>query len=406
MPEGADAGDDPRTAADALAVGWAVADPVDWRVEYANVAFEAWFPREPGDDLLTKRLADLNTDRANKRIAKGRPFVFETEIRSGARPTALRTTLREVHHEGRRVIIVETLDVTKYKEVEHMLDSFSKLADRNKIQLERANRALEQKTEELGQAYDLIKAQKDRMERELQVAREVQQNMMPINFVPTHSQCTVAAVLKPALEVGGDFFDFFYVDSDRLCFLVGDVSDKGAASGLFMAAAKTLIKAHAMRAESTAGIVSRVNRELAANNDSCMFVTLFLGLLNLQTGEIVFTNAGHDPPYLVRDGVDPELVLARNGLPLGVLDDAEYTESEITLKPDDLLLVYSDGVTEAMDREGKVLGHERLEELLAGDKSATPESTVRALAEGVEAFEVGTPQSDDVTAIALKFHGP
>jgi sigma-B regulation protein RsbU (phosphoserine phosphatase) len=173
-----------------------------------------------------------------------------------------------------------------------------------------------------------------------------------------------------------------------------------------MAAAKTLIKAHAMRAESTAGIVSRVNRELAASNDSCMFVTLFLGLLNLQTGEIVFTNAGHDPPYLIRDGVDPELVLARNGLPLGVLDDAEYTESELTLEPDDLLLVYSDGVTEAMNREGEILGHERLEELLAGDKSATPESTVRALAEGVEAFEVGTPQSDDVTAIALKFHGP
>jgi serine phosphatase RsbU (regulator of sigma subunit) len=405
VPEGAGAGENPHAAADALAVGWAIADTVDWRVEYANAAFDTWFPSRHGDDLLAERLDGLQTERARKRISRGRTFVFETEIRSGARPTVLRTSLREVDHDGRRVLIVETLDVSKHKEVEHMLDSFSKLADRNKIQLERANRALEQKTEELGQAYDLIKAQKDRMERELQVAREVQQNMMPIDFAVTHEECTVAAVLKPALEVGGDFFDFFYVDTDRLCFLVGDVSDKGAASGLFMAAAKTLIKVHAMRAESTAGVVSRVNRELAVNNDSCMFVTLFLGLLDLRTGEVVFTNAGHDPPYVIREGVEPELVLARNGLPLGVMDEAEYSESEITLEPDDLLLVYSDGVTEAMNSEGEVLGSPRVEELLTTDQALTPESVVRALAERVETFEDGTPQSDDVTAIALKFHG-
>ncbi len=160
------------------------------------------------------------------------------------------------------------------------------------------------------------------MERELQVAREVQRNMMPIDFAPSHEECMVAAVLKPALEVGGDFFDFFYADKDRLCFLVGDVSDKGAASGLFMAAAKTLIKMHAIRAESTAAIISRVNRELAVKNDSCMFVTLFVGILDLTTGEVVFTNAGHDPPYLVRSRQRPELMSHKNGLPLGVDDEA------------------------------------------------------------------------------------
>ena len=300
-----------------------------------------------------------------------------------------------------------------------MLDSFSKLADRNKIQLEKANQALAQKTEELKEAFDLIKAQTDRMARELEVARQVQMNMLPRDFTPNHTECTVAGTLKPALEVGGDFFDFFYVDSDRLCFLVGDVSDKGAASGLFMAAAKTLIKAHALRAESTAGIVARVNRELSVNNDSCMFVTLFLAILDLKTGEVVMTNAGHNPAYRMRRERDLVSLSDRNGPPLGIVEAADYTESSMVLEPDDLVVVYSDGVTEAMDQEKRMFGETRLEELLVDDKVSTAESVVRTIADAVTAFEHGTLQSDDVnatgslslirddvTVIAIKYHGP
>ena len=136
MGEGDVSGVSIRAAADALSVGWVIADPVEWRVEYANLAFETWFPPPPGDDLLAKRLDDLNMDRARQRIAKGRTFVFETELRSGARTTALRTSLREGDHGGHRVLVAETLDVSKHKETEHMLDSFSKLADRNKVQIE------------------------------------------------------------------------------------------------------------------------------------------------------------------------------------------------------------------------------------------------------------------------------
>lgn len=401
--------DDPaasiRAVADSLAVGFAIADAVEWRVEYANLAFEKWFPRPPGDDLLVERLTGLDVERARKRIAKGRKYNFDTELKSAARRTAVRTSLREADHGGRRVLIAETLNVSKHKEVEHMLDSFAKLADRNKVQLEKVNQDLKRKTEELEVAYDQIKAQKDRMERELQVARTVQENMMPRDLTPNKDECTVAAVLKPALEVGGDFFDFFYVDNKRLCFLVGDVSDKGAGSGLFMAAAKTLIKSHAAGAESTAEITFRVNRELAANNDACMFVTLFLAILDLRTGEVALTNAGHDPPYLVRRGQSPELIPCRNGLPLGVQDEAAYTESIIVLEPEDLIVVYSDGVTDAMNTEQEVFGRGRMEALLARDELRTPESAVRAIAEAVEAFEGGTTQSDDVTLVGLKFHG-
>ena len=162
--------DDPaaiiRAVADSLAVGFAIADAVEWRVEYANLAFEKWFPRPPGDDLLVERLTGLDVERARKRIAKGRKYDFDTELRSAARTTVLRTSLREIDNGGRHVLIAETLNVSKHKEVEHMLDSFAKLADRNKVQLENVNQDLKHKTEELEVAYDQIKAQKDRADSE------------------------------------------------------------------------------------------------------------------------------------------------------------------------------------------------------------------------------------------------
>ena len=392
--------------AKSLTTGLAVADVVNWDVEYANQSFDVWFPDPPDDLSLAGRLVGLNVDRARRRIDKGRSYVFESELRRGARPIALRTTIREIELDGRRVLLAETTDDTKRKEQEHMLDSFAKLADRNKNQLEKANQALLRKTEEVKKAYDTIKAQKDRMERELEVARQVQMNMLPRNFVPNHSECTVAGLLAPALEVGGDFFDFFYVDSDRLCFLVGDVSDKGAASGLFMAAAKTLIKAHAIRAESTAGIVARVNRELSINNDSCMFVTLFLAILDLRTGRVLLTNAGHNRPYRIRPGQNPELIPDLNGPAVGVIEGAEYTEGTIVLDPGDSMVVYSDGVTEAMNREKQMFGEKRLEALLSLENEIKPTAVVRSMSDAVATFEDGTEQSDDVTVIAVKFHGP
>jgi hypothetical protein len=204
-----------RSLADSFSVGLAIAGTEDWCVEYANQRFQEWFPASADDLSLPGRLAGFNEDRARRRIEKGRPYAFDVEVKTGARTTALRTTLREIEQSGRRFVLVETVDVTKQKEQEHMLDSFAKLADRNKNQLEKANRALEKKTAELKEAYGLIKAQTDRMARELEVARQVQMNMLPGDFAPNHEECTVAGTLKPALEVGGDFFDFFYVRAPR-----------------------------------------------------------------------------------------------------------------------------------------------------------------------------------------------
>lgn len=388
-----------------LTVGVALTDWDTWDIEYANRAFRTWYPFSPEYPSLEGCLTGLKADRARRRLEKGRAFAFDSEIKTGARATALRTTLREREQDGRRVLLIEVVDITKQKEQEHMLDSFAKISDHNKIALERANQALEQKTVELQEAYDVIYQQKRRMERELEVARQVQMNMLPMDFATDRSACTVAGSLKPALEVGGDFFDLFYVDTDRLCFVVGDVSDKGAASGLFMAAAKTLIKVHATRARSTAGIVARVNRELSIGNDSCMFVTLFLGILDFNTGEVVFTNAGHNPPYKVGKGDGVKAIQERHGPPIGIDESMEFSESSLVLAPGDLVLVYTDGVTEAANANGQMFGEARLETLLAGDGGATAEVAIRSIADAVAAFEDGTAQTDDITLVGLKFHG-
>ena len=395
-----------QDVADALIVGLAIADPKTWQVTYQNRTFSEWFPAPLGDDSLSGRLQSLREDRARRRIEKGRVFTVDSELRAGNRPIAVRTTVREVEFGELRLLLIEAVNVSKEMEQEHMLDSFSKLADRNKVHLEKANTALSEKTEELQRAYDLIKAQKDRMERELDVARQVQMNMLPSDFVPNHKECTVAGTLKPALEVGGDFFDFFYVDTDRLCFLVGDVSDKGAASGLFMAAAKTLIKAHSTRARSTAGIVGRVNKELSAGNDSCMFVTLFIAILDVKTGDTVFTNAGHNPPYLVRQDEAPKMIPDKNGPAVGVLETIEYSEGSISLERGDLIVVYSDGVTEAMNESNEAFGEFRLEGLLSLEEVDSAETAARSVMDAVQEFEGETAQSDDVTVAAVMFHGP
>ena len=185
--------------ANSLNVGFAVAGGDDWHIKYTNQRFQEWFPAS-GDDLsLANRMPGLVEERARRRIDKGRSFPFESEHKSGARTIVLRTTLRRIELDRRPVLLVETVDVTKQSEQEHMLDSFAKLADRNAAQLDKANKDLARKTEALEEAYGLIKGQTDRMARELEVARQVQMNMLPKGFVPNHMECTVAGTLKPAL---------------------------------------------------------------------------------------------------------------------------------------------------------------------------------------------------------------
>lgn len=261
--------------------------------------------------------------------------------------------------------------------------------------------------EALEQAHETIKMQRDRMEDELNVGREIQMSMIPLNFppFPDHDEFSIFAALEPAREVGGDFYDFFFVDDDRLCLCIGDVSGKGVPSALFMAVTKTLIKSRAMDDTSTAGILTHVNAELAADNKSSMFVTVFLAILNFKTGELVYTNAGHNPPYLRRKGGSLRRLDVRHGPVVGALPGLAYRQDSATVSAGDMLFMYTDGVTEERNRAGELFSERKLATLLGSQGTASVESAVQATVAAVREFRGAGDQEDDVTVLAVQFQG-
>ncbi len=259
--------------------------------------------------------------------------------------------------------------------------------------------------DELKAAYDIIESQKARMQKELNVGRDIQMSMVPQTFppFPDRAEFSIHAVLNPAREVGGDFYDFFFIDEDRLCFCVGDVSGKGVPAALFMAVTRTLIKARASDDLSTASIVTRVNDELSQNNKNYMFVTLFTGILNLITGELTYTNAGHNPSYIIRAQGDPDRLENRHGPVIGARPGLAYQEDSHHLFDGDTLFMYTDGVTEAHDRENALFGDRRLAEMMGSGKNEDVKKIVLDVVEAVKAFEGECDQYDDVTAMAVKY---
>jgi sigma-B regulation protein RsbU (phosphoserine phosphatase) len=258
--------------------------------------------------------------------------------------------------------------------------------------------------EELQQAYRIIEAQKERMQKELDVGHEIQMSMLPVSF-PQRPEFDVFATLEPAREVGGDFYDCFFVDEHRLCFSIGDVSDKGVPSALLMAMTKTMIKSRAVSDTSTASILAHVNDELCADNDSGMFVTLFAAILDLRTGELTSTNAGHNPPLLRHVDGTVDWLSRRDGPVAGSLPGLTYAETRTLLRPGDTLLLYTDGVTEADDGTGTLFSAPRLEQLLLASVSPDTPSLVAEVSDAVVAFEAGAPRADDMTLLALHFRG-
>ncbi len=266
---------------------------------------------------------------------------------------------------------------------------------------------LKEHEEELEEAYRIIKGQKERMEDELNIGREIQMSMIPLVFpaFPDHDEFSIFAMLKPAREVAGDFYDFYFVDEDRMCFCIGDVSGKGVAAALFMAMTKTLIKSRAADDRSPASILTHLNNELNANNKKSMFVTLFVGIMNIRTGEFVYTNAGHNPSYLKRRDGDLLRLDRLHGPMVGAMEGMIYQEDEDIMAPGDLLLLYTDGVTEAMDVGERMFSEDRLKNLLLSAGSGDAEAVVGRTVAAVEAFKGEMEQADDITVLGLAFHG-
>ncbi|UKS25233.1 SpoIIE family protein phosphatase [Paenibacillus sp. HWE-109] len=259
--------------------------------------------------------------------------------------------------------------------------------------------------------YDALEkttATKERMESELRIATEIQMGFLPrqslaVSGGPAESPSATAqtqAVIRPAREVGGDFYDYFPIGDNRLFFILGDVSDKGIPAALFMAVTMTLLKGK-MTAEMTPGeLLTAVNRELY-KDDSSMFATIFCGLLDVGTGQLLYSDGGHCPPYLMRQAGNVEQLKGKKGLPLGVMEDMEYRDNEVTLAIGDRLVLYTDGITEAENRQLEQYGFTRLQQLLANEQASPQTRLLDRMVEDVDQFTNGAIQSDDIAVLIV-----
>ena len=249
--------------------------------------------------------------------------------------------------------------------------------------------------------------EKERLEEGLKLAHDIQMSMLPKTFppFPERRELDIFAAIAPAKKVGGDFYDFFFLDEDRLCFAIGDVSGKGVAAALFMAVIKTLFKAIAARVQNPSDILSTVNRQICRDNDSQMFTTLFCGILNTRTGEIKYSSGGHNPPYHIsRGGV--QQVPQTGGRVLGLVEDSSYGWGRLVLGSGETIFLYTDGVTEALDPAGQFFSERRLESILTQTKFASTREQIDHLTSQITLFAAGAEQSDDITVLAIRYLGP
>jgi sigma-B regulation protein RsbU (phosphoserine phosphatase) len=259
---------------------------------------------------------------------------------------------------------------------------------------------------------DEVRASLARLEQEIDGARVAQLGMLPSTFpaVSAEQPVEVHALMDPAREVGGDLYDAFYAADGTFCFLVGDVSGKGAAAGMFMARTRSLVRMAVVELRprlaegerSPARIAEAVSRELCLDNRERMFVTLFLGFLDAHSGTLTYINAGHPVPYLLRAAGALEKVDGKPQAPLAVRAGIRYQDQTVSLQPGDALFACTDGVVEATNGAGELYSAERLEVQLRDAIGTAPEAMVRAVKRHVDAFTGDAPKADDVTILALR----
>jgi serine phosphatase RsbU (regulator of sigma subunit) len=246
------------------------------------------------------------------------------------------------------------------------------------------------------------------VETDLRIASKIQADALPpaAPEFADHPELCIRGCMNTAKEVGGDFYDYFPIDDDRICFLIADVSGKGTPAALFMMTAKTVIKDYALTRDSTAEIFTAVNKRLCENNAEGMFATAWIGILDTRTMMLQYTNAGHNYPILKRKGRPCELMKTSHGLFLAGLDFTSYSQSSIRLEPGDRLLLYTDGATEAHDSSNKLYGTERLERMLENCGDLPDEQLLDSILEDLYAFAEGVPQFDDITMVVITLNAP
>lgn len=246
-----------------------------------------------------------------------------------------------------------------------------------------------------------------RIDAELAFAKAIQHSALPSVFppYPGRREFDIHAAMFTAKEVGGDFYDFYFVDEDTLAFLVADVSGKGIPAAMFMMQSKTLLKSFAESGMSVDAVFTTANEKLCEGNDAGMFVTAWMGLLNVKTGQMTFANAGHNPPLLRRADGSFEYLKTKASFVLAGMEGIRYRKNELQLNPGDTLYLYTDGVTEATNAEEKLYGDERLLTLLNGQHGGTAKEICESVKADVDAFAGEAEQFDDITMLCLTYHG-
>ncbi len=243
---------------------------------------------------------------------------------------------------------------------------------------------------------------KEKIESELQVAHNIQMGMLPRGFL-TPGNWELYATLDPAKAVGGDLYDFFYPDPDHLCIAIGDVSGKGVPAALFMMVTRTLFRAKAVAGSPLSVVMDSINRELCQDNPSQMFVTFFAGIVNLGNGEMVFCNAGHNYPYILDPAGNVRQLKFKGGLPLGVSGDLEYQTGSFFFSPGEIMVLTTDGITDALNVTDDFFGETNLTDALTARAGSSPRRLADSLLNEVKLFADGTEQADDITILALQY---
>ena len=250
-------------------------------------------------------------------------------------------------------------------------------------------------------------SENERISAELSLANRIQTGMIPHIFpaFPERSEFNIYASMNPAKEVGGDFYDFFLIDEDHLAIVMADVSGKGIPAALFMMASKIILQSFAMLGKSAAEILTKTNEAICANNQEEMFVTVWLGILEISSGKVTAANAGHEYPVVRNADGSFELFRDRHGFVIGGMDGLQYKDYELQLQPGSKLFVYTDGVTEATDSNGDMFGTDRMVKALNSDASAGPEKLLKNVRNAVNDFVKDAEQFDDLTMLCLEYLG-
>lgn len=247
--------------------------------------------------------------------------------------------------------------------------------------------------------------QLESLKNDLTTARDIQQYILPRVFPPfpeDSDKVDIYASMEAAKDIGGDFYDFFRIDDDHIALVIADVCGKGIPAALFMAVSRTIIRSKGMQGCSAAECMTESNRLLAAFSIDCMFLTVFYAIYNIKTGSVSYCNAGHNPPHLLHaDGSVNELPLSRNTI-VGAFEGMDYGEDTLQLEQGDTLVMFTDGVTEAMDTAYKEFGAERLDSILRQQSGANSQQTIEAVKAGIKEFVGEAEQSDDITMLVVK----